>query len=636
MRFALGACLLLFSLALAAPVHAQQPAMEGILPDSIVVTASRYADEARTTGRRLTVWTAQEIATLPVTSFDELLRTVGGVEAQSRGGFGVQSDLTMRGSTFNGVLVLLDGARLNDPMTGHFLADLPVPLSEIARIEVLRGPATALYGPDALGGVIQLFTYTGLYQRATRRTGTDATLHLRGGQHALYDVDAAARHFARSTLLSGATTWQGSDGEAIRSDDGTIVRGPDGPVRTDFTRQAHTAAVAHTLPSGASLYARAGYDDRDFSAYRFYTDFPSDTAREATSTLWAQVRLRPARWDVQVAARQHQDEYVYNPQTPANNHTSRLLSAHALRRWTPAHALRLTTGLAASVRGIDSNNLGLHSDGAGGAFALARWQATPRLTVNGSLRADADPGYGLEVTPHLYAAYTRSAWTLRGGLARAVRAPNYIERYFNTTLERPRGRSLGNPDLRAERAWTAEAGLDVFPHPALALHATAFHRTTTDLIDYAKLSPADTVWLARNILDVQTTGLELDAEATPRLGRQRLRLALSYAWLDADLGDVADGVQYKYALTNARHIVQANAAVTRGPVLLGLQALWKDRLTGASYGVIDVRVGYSLPLGRQRLALTAEVRNLFDTDYTEVFGAPMPGRWWLVGVRLSR
>ena len=161
--------------------EAQTPEMEGTLPDSIVVTATRLAEEARLSGRRVTVWTASDLQRLPVTSYDELLRTVAGLEVQSRGGFGVQSDLTMRGSTFNGVLVLLDGARLNDPMTGHFLADFPVPLAEIARIEVLRGPAAAMYGPDAIGGVVQLFTYAGLHAAGDARGLTGSVEGTPGG-----------------------------------------------------------------------------------------------------------------------------------------------------------------------------------------------------------------------------------------------------------------------------------------------------------------------------------------------------------------------------------------------------------------------------------------------------------------------
>jgi len=144
------------------------------MPDSVVVTASRVASAARTTGRRVSVYTRQDIASLSVNSVDQLLDVVAGLDVQSRGGFGVQSDLKMRGSTFNGVLLLLDGARVNDPYTGHFLMDLPVPLSEIARVEVLHGPATALYGPDALGGVVHLITKTALRGGAMPAAGLSA------------------------------------------------------------------------------------------------------------------------------------------------------------------------------------------------------------------------------------------------------------------------------------------------------------------------------------------------------------------------------------------------------------------------------------------------------------------------------
>src|SRR5690625_1230836 len=143
-------------------VVGQGVAFEAALQDSIVVTALRHSADVRQTGRRVAVITAADLQQLPVASFDELIRFVGGVETQTRGGFGVQSDVTMRGSSFDGVVILLDGVRLHDPQSGHFLSNFPIPLSEIARVEVVRGPAARRYGPDAVGGVIQFFTWRGL------------------------------------------------------------------------------------------------------------------------------------------------------------------------------------------------------------------------------------------------------------------------------------------------------------------------------------------------------------------------------------------------------------------------------------------------------------------------------------------
>src|SRR5690625_499668 len=119
-------------------VVGQGVAFEAALQDSVVVTALRHSADVRQTGRRVTVITAADLQQLPVASFGEFSRCVGGVETQTRGGFGVQSDVTMRGSSFDGVVILLDGVRLHDPQSGHFLSNYPIPLSEIARVEVVR------------------------------------------------------------------------------------------------------------------------------------------------------------------------------------------------------------------------------------------------------------------------------------------------------------------------------------------------------------------------------------------------------------------------------------------------------------------------------------------------------------------
>jgi vitamin B12 transporter len=95
-----------------------------------------------------------------VQSLDELLRYVPGVEVQARGPMGAQSDLVLRGGTFQQVLVVLDGLRLNDPITGHFSSYIPIAPAEIERIEILKGASSALYGSDAVGGVVHIITKT--------------------------------------------------------------------------------------------------------------------------------------------------------------------------------------------------------------------------------------------------------------------------------------------------------------------------------------------------------------------------------------------------------------------------------------------------------------------------------------------
>ncbi len=618
-------------------------AMEGTLPDSIVVTANRLEVDERQTGRRVSVWTAEDIEALPVSSFDELLRTVGGVEVQSRGGFGVQSDLSIRGSTFNGVLVLLDGVPINDPMTQHFMADLPVPVSEIARIEVLRGPASTLYGPDALGGVVQIFTHTGLAQ-VQQDAPSGGQVGLQGGSYGMRGVDGSLTYRTDRSVINLASSYRHADGMPITGSDGEPMESTEGPVRTDFARQAHTAA--HSTRIGSTLlYTRAGFDTRDFSAFHYYTPFASDTAREATSTYWAQTRLGSGRqgvtqWRLDIAGKQHEDEYVYNPQTGASRHTSRKLRGQYQLSHFVSPQLTVVGGLSGTIRSIDSNTLGEHVDRSAGVYVMGRWNPLRRLYLNASSRVDYDPLYGVEPTPQLSAAYNFSHVTLRANIGRAVRAPNYIERYVNA------GGNQGNPDLVAEKAWSYETGIDWRLRNGLQLHATGFARSTDDLIDYVRIDPSAQVYTARNLLQVETRGLELEAEAHRTLSRsQRLRFHGAYTLLDADVAldpGTPETATYKYALTKARHLVQGTLSHTFNGFSTGLQGMWKHRMQtvpsnigGASYSVINLRASYQLPVGSEALIISGEVRNIFDTEYTEIFDAPMPGRWGILRVRLD-
>src|SRR5690606_6496015 len=109
--------------------------------------------------RSVDVIGADAIAATPARTLADVLANALGVDLQPRSP--AQADIALRGATFEQILVLVDGVRMSDAQTGHFDLDLAVPLSEVERIEILRGPATALYGSDAVGGVVNIVTRRG-------------------------------------------------------------------------------------------------------------------------------------------------------------------------------------------------------------------------------------------------------------------------------------------------------------------------------------------------------------------------------------------------------------------------------------------------------------------------------------------
>ncbi|MFK7844355.1 MAG: TonB-dependent receptor plug domain-containing protein [Rhodothermales bacterium] len=623
-------------------LFAQDSLMFAALPDSIVITATRYQESVYEVGQRIAVWSAEDISRMPVSSFDELLKVTGGVEVFSRSGFGVQSDITIRGGTFNGVLLLIDGIRFNDAQTGHFLTDFPIPLSQIERIEVLRGPATVVYGPDALNGVIHVIT-----KSASGIEGTDGlqiTAGSRLGSHGLRSVEGDANISIGDWLVGGGIEFNDADGETVRNEEG-IVDGPNGVVKTDFNRLTHSLYFRKQR-GPVQVYGRFAMDRRDFNAFHFYTVSALDFSRESTKTIWGQLRLSgrfspQTDWTLNTVLKSHTDEFDFNPEFPKNEHTSQ----HFISRFGLKHEvsdrLSLSTGVSGWSRRIDSNNLGEHDDFTIGGYVHSRFQPLEAFILYTGVRLDHDGAFGTELTPQINAVYRMGRLAVRGNVGRAVRAPNYVEQYINFTRPPQRGRNYGNPELSAEKAWSRELGIDVYPMDGLSINTTAFQRNTSNLIDFAQISPivgqptlADSVLLAQNIASVKTQGLEIDAHLKKQIGRHEVQVTSSYTRLNTDLDEVKEGAVFKYASSHARTIVQG-ALQWRSPFAeLAIQTFWKERQIESSYSLVNIRAAVPITLGSRQLTLSADVRNVFDLAYTEVLDAPMPGRWVMFGAHI--
>ncbi|MDR3127039.1 MAG: TonB-dependent receptor plug domain-containing protein, partial [Tannerellaceae bacterium] len=126
--------------------------------EEVEVTASRAPIALGQAARMVSVISAAEIAAAPVSTLPDLLEYAAGVDVRQRGEGGTQSDISIRGGTFDQIAVLLNGVNLSNPQTGHFNFDLPVNLSDIERIEILSGPSSRIFGASAFAGAINIVT----------------------------------------------------------------------------------------------------------------------------------------------------------------------------------------------------------------------------------------------------------------------------------------------------------------------------------------------------------------------------------------------------------------------------------------------------------------------------------------------
>lgn len=630
----------------------QLPAQFSTSLDTIMVQEERIPLRLVETGRNITVLEPAAIQQMAATSLDDLLQYIPGIEVQSRNAFGAQGDITMRGATFSQVLVLVDGMRLNDPLTAHFNSYIPVTTPEIARIEVLRGAAAAMYGADAVGGVINIITKS---FAAARQEAQQVESSISYGQHNLVQAQQGFALKSRNSFVSGGFNLSQSDGQLVEEQqfDNTSLEA----YRNYFDIKTMGLSWARQWEGGWSLQARSGYDDRDFSARYFYTSSPADKSVEQTRTWWNQLRLlkigQQRSTDLNLVYKNNTDRFTFSPDFASTNaHQTRMWNLNLNHLREVSESLSLKTGLQLDTRAIESNDRGNHEDWHLGGYAMGVFQPNLRWNVTGSLRLDYDENYNLELTPQLNLSYVLPALTLRASAGRSIRAANYTERFVSYQLDNlTPGRNLGNPDLMAERSWSEELGMDIAITRSWQLRATGFLRQSDNLIDYVatnsaqipnnqRLQPGSVYYFARNIAEVRTRGLELESWYRQALGQDDWLLwTLGYTYLNTSN---AEEIVSTYISSHARHLINTNLTLHYQRWEAGLNGLHKQRNPAAAAG-INARLAeaYTVWNGRlawrinSELAIHGMVHNLFNVEYADILGARMPGRWLMGGVKIT-
>jgi outer membrane cobalamin receptor len=595
-RYAVAA---LTFLAASPPLRAQQ----GPIPlDTLRVSASsRAAAEIATGTRAVEVIGAEEIRRSPARTVGELVRWAFGVDAMPRSG--ANGDLAVRGSSFEQVLVLVDGIRASDAQTGHFDLDLGVPLDQIERIEIVRGPGSALHGADAMGGVIQVVTRRGRGTAARLEAGSFATTGL-SLSHALTSGGA------RADL---AAEVQRSDGHRAGTD-----------YETGTVRLALSAPVA-----GRTLAADAAFAARNFGADRFYGPYPSyEETRTTTASLgWraapdARLALEPV-----LSVRRHDDHFVLRRENPAayeNEHWTLQAGGELIARYALTPGLSAAAGVEAYSDRLESARLGDRSESRGALLGEVVAGRVGGLTGTAGLRMDWHEAFGTFWSPSLATAWWPArGLRLRGSLGRAFRTPTWTERYYRDPA------NVGDPDLLPERAWSGEVAADAYPVPGVRVGAAAFLRAAEDLIDWAKpVDAATTPWRTRNVEDATYRGVEAEMAVDDLLG---ILWVARGSWLSLRSTE-ARGFTSKYALRPMSDVLSLSAdrAVLRG-VMLGVRAQRARRIGESAYARLDARAAYQLPRGRIYL----DLQNATDERYPDILGLEAAGRSLLVGIEWS-
>lgn len=585
-------CVAWSGLALLSPAHA-----DDVLTDPpVVVSATRVPTPVDQVLAPVIVIDRDTIDRSALGDAADLLRFHAGLDLARNGGPGQTTALFIRGADSNHTLVLVDGVRIN-PGTIGLAAIQGIPPDMIERIEVVKGPRSALWGTDAIGGVINIVTRRGTRDGRSAQAGYGAYDTSEASVNGGFDLGAHAG-------LDLGASWTASDGFPTRTTDHTD-RGFDnlslnGQLRAEVG--SAELALRHLQSSGTTEYS-------DFFLAPVDQDFrDSTTAAEVAFPVGSSANAH-------VTVSHFEDEIDQN-QSSDFLHTRRN-TADAQVDWTASPVHALSAGAMLSLEKASSESYGdrmsadTHSANvfvqdriaAGPHSALLALGYTDHETAGCAFTWNAEYGYDLTAATRLYA--------LAGT---GFRAPDATDRYGYG----------GNPDLKPERSRNHEAGVKQAIGAHQAVQLSAFRNEIDDLIEFVTLSYDPFYGVNRNVARSRTQGVEASWKYAGGPWQARV---------EAISQDPRDLTNHTRLLRRAQHSLTVSLARTLGPVVLGLDVLatgprkdfgFPKPVTLDSYVLADLTARWQVT---RALALVGRIENLLNEQYelASTFNTPDRG-----------
>lgn len=576
--------------------------------DDIVVIAGRIPMSSSLLARSVIVIARDEIEKAPVHSIEDLLEYVQGIEINTRGRHGVQADVGIRGGTFEQTLVLVDGVKMSDPQTGHHNLNLPIPLDAVKRVEILKGQGSGLYGPNAIGGVINIITQDGADKQSSIRGQVGDFEFGEAAASISYPVGRTGYHLSLSRKKSGGYTDA-----------------------TDFDLSTARFGASLKFDAGA-IDISYGYLDKEFGANRFYSDnFINEREHTKTYMLNLGLTRRVNRLNLRQKFywRRHKDDFIldnYRPDWYRNRHTSDIYGFESQADIASAIGVTAIGGEAGRDE-INSSSLGKHSRTRGGFFMEHQSLILSRLILQTSAFAYYYSDWGWQVWPALNVGYKPGdVWRTFGTIGRAFRVPTYTELYYTSPA------NIGNPNLKPEEAITYEIGAEWTGRLAKC-ELVFFRREGRKLIDWARpesASPGDP-WQVLNVSRMNTNGIEFGLTAYPGQfwpQSRLLQIRAGYSLLDSDRK--TESYESKYLLKQLKHQFLLNIEHS---LPFKLDQTWKLKYEIPT--VSDERFLVDMKVSREfgKVGWFIEAANLFNESYFEIGAIPMPGRQVITGIQ---
>ena len=571
----------------------------------VVVTATRTEIEISDVPQSLSVITKEEIMNSPDRTIPEVIQRAAGVLITNNGPIGSLTSANIRGSEAGQVLIMIDGRRINDAQNAQFdLSNLPLTKDEIERIEVLRGGASALYGADAMGGVINIITKAPTQEPYARVSSSF-------GRFGTQEYSLSHRWKPGPLGYSLFASRTRSDGYRPNSDYDSWVLG--GELYYDLPWKGELKVSARNTQKEIGVPGTITFSDPDDRQKDNLTQLDLNYRDKIGST----VALNFRGW--QNISRQTFDPGTQGPNSgPSFLHKNYETGGDLQVNSAIGKAHLLTGGLEAIGDRIDSDATGIHEATRGALYLQDEIEIARTLTATLGLRYDYHSTYQDQINPRagLLLRLPKEI-RIRASVARSYRAPTFNDLYWPADAF-----VAGNPSLQPEKAWSYELGGEKKFGDLAILKIAVFYRDVTDLIRWAP--GTDFVWRPSNVQTAHIWGGETEMVFYPWKG---LAIPLNYSYLDPRDESTGEPITNK-----PKHIVNAGVEYVTA---FGLKSSLKGRYVqfyvnntstlNRDYFVLDGRLAYEFKIyqkfkGEGFVSLT----NALNRDYQINEGYPMP------------
>jgi len=647
-----GLSVALTSVALPGELIAQQDTTQRVASevdlDEVEIVDSELLQIFEVPSRVICVVGQQELQTAPIETVQDILNYLSQIDLRQRGNNDVQADVSIRGGTFDQVLVMLNGVNITSPQTGHHNLDLPISFDQIERVEILNGAGSQAYGANAYSGAINIIT-----KKANR---DELNIKLVAGDFGLYNIGVSAsvkgdnsRHYL-----------------AINRDASSSYT-----KNTDFARSSVYYNGRYLLKKSFFEW-QASAVHKEFGSQNFYTAKYPNQFEETQSALLSAKYQSYGKISTQsnIYYNLHSDRFELfrnNENSPSwyknhNYHLTTVVGGNTKAIYKSSLG-KTTLSLDVRYEHIASNVLGISTNDTLPAYfnpegfytkADARYNTALSLehimslgpfSIVGALTFNANSAYDdFGVYPALDATYYFSKyWKLNASYNKSMRLPTFTDLYYAGPV------NIGNPDLLPEEAQNFDFGI-AFQKGIVNSYLTSFNTWGINSIDWVRKS--DTVkWQPMNITQTETYGidvaLKLNFEHSKRINKPFIKtVSLQYTFINKGARTkvfeyqsryVMDYLRHKFVL-GMHHQVYKNISVNwklRYQKRHGDYMFWdadKKQDIQTPYGafsLVDVRAYWNV----KGYLLFVDIKNIFDIEYVDYGNVIQPGRWFSIGIK---